>query len=78
MMLSFTCINNHESQELESMWMANLWGEGGLNRRVLLVFAVSSLVEDECGRVIEGENCDSLVRKMPLVVLLSVLLLMVC
>ena len=60
MMLSFTCSNNHESQELESMWMANLWGEGGLNRRVLLVLAVSSLVEDECGRAIEGVNCDSL------------------
>ena len=55
-----------------------LWGEGDLNRRVLLVFAVSSLVEDACGRVIEGVNCDSLGRKAPLVVVLSVLLLMVC
>ena len=77
-MLSFTWINNHESQEFESMWMGNLWGEGGLNGRVLLVLAVSSLVEDGFGRVIEGVNCDSLVRKVPLVVTLSVLLLMVC
>ena len=49
-----------------------------MNRRVLLVFTVSSLVEDGFGRVIEGVNCDSLVRKVPLVVTLSVLLLMVC
>ena len=42
------------------------------------MFAVSSLVEDEFGRVIKGANCDSLVRKVPLVVTLSVLLLMVC
>ena len=49
-----------------------------MNRRVLLVFAVSSLVEDGFGRAIEGVNCDSLVRKAPLVVALSVLLLMVC
>ena len=55
-----------------------LWGERGVNRRVLLVFTVSSLVEDGFGRVIEGVNCDSLVRKVPLVVTLSVLLLMVC
>ena len=45
---------------------------------MLLVFAVSSLVEDECGRAIEGVNCDSLGSEVPLVVLLSVLLLMVC
>ena len=55
-----------------------MWGEGGLNRKVLLVFTVSSLVEDECGRVIGGVNCDSLGSEVPLVVLLSVLLLMVC
>ena len=55
-----------------------MWGEGGLNRRVLLVIAVSSLVEDACGRVIEGVNCDSLGSEVPLVVTLSVLLLMVC
>ena len=78
MILSFTWINNHESQEFESMWMGYLWGEGGLSWRVLLVLAVSSLVEDACGRVIEGVNCDSLGRKAPLVVVLSVLLLMVC
>ena len=45
---------------------------------MLLVFAVSSLVEDGCGRVIEGVNCDSLVREVFLFVLMSVLLLMVC
>ena len=42
------------------------------------MFTVSSLVEDGCGRVIEGVNCDSLGRKAPLVVVLSVLLLMIC
>ena len=78
MILSFTCINNHESQELESVWLGKMWGEGGLNGRVLLVLAVSSLVEDECGRTIEGVNCDSLVREVFLFVLMSVLLLMVC
>ena len=78
MILSFTWINNHESQEFESMWMGNLWGEGGVNRRVLLVFTVSSLVEDGFGRVIKGVNCDSLVREVFLFVLMSVLLLMVC
>ena len=78
MMLSFTWINNHESQEFESMWMGNLWGEGGLSWRVLLVLTVSSLVEAECGRAIEGVNCDSLVREVFLFVLMSVLLLMVC
>ena len=78
MILSFTWINNHESQEFESMWMGNLWGEGGLSWRVLLVLAVSSLVEAECGRAIEGLNCDSLGSEVPLVVLLSFLLLMVC
>ena len=60
MILSFTWINNHESQEFESMWMGYLWGEGGLSWRVLLVLAVSSLVEDVFGRVIKGVNCDSL------------------
>ena len=56
----------------------DLWGEGGLSWRVLLVLAVSFLVEAECGRAIEGLNCDSLGSEVPLVVLLSVLLLMVC
>ena len=42
------------------------------------MFAVSSLVEDECGRAIEGVNYDSLVREVFLFVLMSVLLLMVC
>ena len=42
------------------------------------MLAVSSLVEAECGRAIEGVNCDSLGSEVPLVVLLSVLLLMVC
>ena len=42
------------------------------------MFAVSSLVEDACGRVIEGVNCDSLVREVILYVLLTLLLLMVC
>ena len=37
-----------------------MWGEGGVNRRVLLVLAVLILVEAECGRAIEGLNCDSL------------------
>ena len=55
-----------------------MWGEGGVNRRVLLVLAVLILVEAECGRAIEGLNCDSLGSEVPLVVLLSVLLLMVC
>ena len=42
------------------------------------MFAVSSLAEDGCGKVIKGVNCNSLGRKAPLVVVLSVLLLMVC
>ena len=77
------CSHSHASiatnpKNLNPCGWRNLWGEGGLNRRVLLVFAVSSLVEDACGRVIEGVNCDSLGSEVPLVVTLSVLLLTVC
>ena len=42
------------------------------------MLAMSSLVEAECGRAIEGLNCDSLGSEVPLIVALSVLLLMVC